>query len=193
MDTDQIPSWLCPVTLEAPAPLELPNDPRFPMTKEKRELRRLELEGMFYRALPVISSGGSIMEFLRRQKPPAQFDEFHQFVRKDPDRLKQYGEAEEIGAEYLVAEMIPIADGDPAFSSYEEDVNIRRLRIDARKWKVEKWFRKKYGDKTTIDVTSNTTITLQTLVDQRREKMLNMLKQEQLSQNILDGESVHVD
>lgn len=187
-----MPDWLCPSVEQSsqqstPYPLDL--------AREKKELRTLELEGMFYRALPVISGGGSIRAFLRSQNPPTEFDEFYRYVRKDPNRLKEYEEAEEIGAEYLVSEIIPIADGDPEYSSYDEDVNIRKLRIDARKWKVEKWFRKKYGDKTTVDITSNSTITLQTLVDQRREKMLNMLRQEQLSQDAttVEGESIRVD
>lgn len=190
MDTAlQIPDWLCPSVEET---VEPPDNPRYPRTKERRELRNLELEGMFYRALPVISGGGSITAFLGLQTPSVEFDEFYRYVRKDPVKLKEYEEAEEIGAEYLVSEMIPIADGDPAYSTYEnEDVNVRKLRIDARKWKVEKWFRKKYGDKTTVDITSNSTITLQTIVDQRREKILNTLRQEQLSP--IEGESSIVD
>jgi hypothetical protein len=185
--TLQIPDWL-QASDEADTP-----DPRYPRTAAHRQLRKLELEGMFYRAIPIVSGGGSITAFLRRQTPPTEFDEFYRYVRKDPAKLKEYEEAEEIGAEYLVAEMIPIADGDPDYSTYEnEDVNVRKLRIDARKWKVEKWFRKKYGDKTTLDINSTSTITLQTLVDQRREKMLNTIRQEQLSQSI-DGESVRVD
>lgn len=187
MDTTlQIPDWLQSETT-------VEYDPAFPRTREHKQLRQLELEGMFYRALPLISGGGSITAFLRLQNPPTEFDEFYRFVRRDPKRLKEYEEAEEIGAEYLVSEMIPIADGDPAYSTYEnEDVNVRKLRIDARKWKVEKWFRKKYGDKTTVDITSTSTITLQTLVDQRREKMLNTIRQEQLSPAV-EGESTRVD
>lgn len=75
---------------------------------------------------------------------------------------EQYAHARDIQAEYLLDEMIDIADD--SINDYEivdgqervnhEHLNRSKLRIDARKWVIEKQAPKKYGSKQQIDHTT---------------------------------------
>ena len=67
------------------------------------------------------------------------------WLNKSPEFQEQYVRAREIQAEYLVDEIIEIAD-----KAGEEKVNSARLRIDARKWAASKMAPKKYADRQII-------------------------------------------
>ena len=154
----------------------------------------MELEGVFVRALPIITEGGSMHSFLERQNPatrtPISFDEFYRFVRRDPGRLAEYEEAEQIGAEFLVAQIIPIADAHPDYCHPEEDSYSRKLRIDARKWKVEKWYRQKYGDVKRVEMTT-TNITPENVANLSTDELKQyLIRQSSRLGNTIEGELV---
>lgn len=79
----------------------------------------------------------------------------------DEEFLNNYTQATQDRADYLVEEIISIAD-DQENDVYEDDegneqtnhnvINRSRLRVDARKWVAGKMKPKKYGDK--LDLTS---------------------------------------
>jgi hypothetical protein len=83
------------------------------------------------------------------------------WLRQHEAFAAQYARAREIQAEYLVDEIIEIADDgtndymavrdrEGAIIGWRENgefVNRSKLRIDARKWQAAKMLPKKYGDK----------------------------------------------
>jgi hypothetical protein len=67
---------------------------------------------------------------------------------------EQYARARDCQADFYADEIIDIADelGEGVDSNA---INIARLRIDSRKWKVARMSPRKYGDKQQIDHTSS--------------------------------------
>jgi ribosomal protein S11 len=90
------------------------------------------------------------------------------WLNREPAFVEQYVRARELQAEYLVDEIIEIADDatndymqkldrDGKQIGWRENgefLNRSRLRIDARKWAAGKMAPKKYGEKVEIDQTS---------------------------------------
>ena len=75
----------------------------------------------------------------------------------EPDKIafsEQYSRARDCQADFYADEIIDIADelGEGVDSNA---INIARLRIDSRKWKVARMSPRKYGDKQQIDHTSS--------------------------------------
>jgi len=70
------------------------------------------------------------------------------WFREYPEFLEQYEKAKEESSDFLVEEMLDIADQ----SDLKESAQRSRLRVDTRKWAASKLKPKKYGDK--LDVTS---------------------------------------
>jgi hypothetical protein len=75
----------------------------------------------------------------------------------EPDKIvfsEQYARARDCQADFYADEIIDIADelGEGVDSNA---INIAKLRIDSRKWKVARMSPRKYGDKQQIDHTSS--------------------------------------
>jgi len=72
----------------------------------------------------------------------------------------KYAQAREAQADYLLEELLDIAD-DKSGDTYEdakgnikvdhENINRSRLRVDTRKWVIAKLAPKKYGDRVALD------------------------------------------
>jgi len=87
------------------------------------------------------------------------------WLSKHPTFLAQYTRAKEEQADYLIEEMLDIADdgsndfmtvvkGDITYTQENKELTNRsRLRVDTRKWIASKLKPKKYGDK--LDLTTN--------------------------------------
>lgn len=86
------------------------------------------------------------------------------WLRENEEFSIQYARAKELQADYLVEEMVEIADdgsndymkivkGDMEYNVEDREVTSRsKLRVDTRKWIAAKLAPKKYSDK--MDVTS---------------------------------------
>lgn len=86
------------------------------------------------------------------------------WLRDKPEFATQYARAKEEQADYLIEEMMDIADdgsndymtitkGQSSYNIEDKEVTNRsKLRVDTRKWIASKLKPKKYGDK--VDVTS---------------------------------------
>jgi len=90
-----------------------------------------------------LSEGKSLRSICKAKKLPSCSTIFL-WLSKYPEFSEQYARAREAQADYLVDEIIGIAD-EPVLSS--EQVARNRLRVDARKWMAAKLRPKKYGDK----------------------------------------------
>lgn len=79
------------------------------------------------------------------------------------DFMEQYAHARQVQAEYLLDEMIDIADDsskdyvivDGQERLDQEHIQRAKLRIDTRKWNIEKLAPKRYGNKQQVDHTTN--------------------------------------
>lgn len=79
------------------------------------------------------------------------------------DFMEQYAHARQVQAEYLLDEMIDIADDsskdyvivDGQERLDQEHIQRARLRIDTRKWNIEKLAPKKYGAKQQLEHTGS--------------------------------------
>jgi hypothetical protein len=86
------------------------------------------------------------------------------WIAKHPDFCDRYALAREAQADYLLEELIDIAD-DKENDTYEdakgnirvdhENVNRSRLRVDTRKWVISKLAPKKYGDRVDLATTDH--------------------------------------
>lgn len=78
------------------------------------------------------------------------------------DQLRQhYAHAKQHGADYMVDQILEIADNFQHGEDTPEAVNRARLQIDARKWCAAKLMPKKYGDRVIGEV-GNVTIVVNT-------------------------------
>jgi len=85
------------------------------------------------------------------------------WIAERDDFCEQYARARQVQAEYLLDELIDIADDSS--NDYEivdgqerlnqEHIQRAKLRIDTRKWNIEKLAPKKYGVKQQVDHTTN--------------------------------------
>lgn len=63
-----------------------------------------------------------------------------------PEFAERYARAREAATEDMLEDILEIADNS------ELDAQEKRVRIDARKWAMDKLRPKKYGEKSTVDV-----------------------------------------
>lgn len=88
-------------------------------------------------------------------------------LEEDLELRGRYARAKEMQADFLVQEMLDIADdstNDTEIKNFgdstvevenKEWTNRSRLRVDTRKWIASKLFPKKYGDKIGLDLPAN--------------------------------------
>lgn len=93
------------------------------------------------------------------------------WLRDKPEFLAQYARAKEEQADFLIEEMIDIADdgsndlmtitkGDVTYEQENKEVTNRsKLRVETRKWIASKLKPKKYGDKVQTEHSGSVAIT----------------------------------
>lgn len=102
------------------------------------------------------------------------------------DFMEQYAHARQIQAEYLLDELIDIADDsskdyvivDGQERLDQEHIQRARLRIDTRKWNIEKLAAKKYGAKQQLEHTGSNGGAIET-VNLTPEQVIERMKQKQ--------------
>jgi hypothetical protein len=110
------------------------------------------------RIAELISGGMSVKSICEREDMPCRFT-FYEWIRKYPEFAAIYAIAKNDCADYLVEEILEIADdgtndytvvnaedGGIAYKTNGEVVARSRLRVDTRKWIAGKLKPKKYGD-----------------------------------------------
>lgn len=106
--------------------------------------------------------GESLKSICRRKLYPSHVTVLAWTI-KYPEFLNQYTQARELQQELLYDELFEIADDssndmvdiDGGKKVDHEHINRSRLRIDTRKWVMERMAAKKYGSKKAIDHTSS--------------------------------------
>lgn len=91
-----------------------------------------------------IAEGASISRACEPEDMPCDRT-IYRWLASNDAFCQKYTRAREIRADFRAEEIVAIAD-----CASPEDVQVARLRVDARKWLMGKESAKKYGDKTTL-------------------------------------------
>lgn len=111
--------------------------------------------------------------------------EIMQWLHDDTEFAEKYRIAKQYQADFMVDELIDIADDarndfmasidpkNPGYSANGEHIARTKLRLDTRKWCASKLRPKKYGEHSSIDI--NQEITLATLsIDQLQSRLASL-------------------
>lgn len=106
------------------------------------------------------------------------------YVRKwlfEDEKLKEaYFEAQKIGSEKILDELIDIADGsDKQSAAFQDDVQRSQLRISTRKYLLERWHRERYGERNKAGVQVN--------IDLGKAMMEGLKRVEEMG-HVIDGD-----
>ena len=101
------------------------------------------------RMLEEIASGRSVISMCREEKWTPNADTWYRWMYKIEGLSDRYARAKAHQSEREADIILDIAD-----NATNQDFQVARLRVDARKWIASKLLPTKYGDKTSIDHTS---------------------------------------
>jgi hypothetical protein len=138
-----LPDWLS--AAEPPAPT---------LSKAARALWPAQFESVFPRVMDMIAEGYDLTAAIAELPVEINIGAFRRWVRKDHERNEQMKEAEELRSESWADKAMKHALG-----FYElEDVNRSRLAVDTYKWRIQADNRRKYGQSTQIEITTQISV-----------------------------------
>lgn len=140
-----LPEWLTAYPPSAPL------FPKYPTTKEQREIQELTFTGLFETALDYVIEGKSLRQLIEGDPRKITLGRFMSWVRKDTERMKRYEEAQLIGTEVIADDLRSISDGT---DNNMEDVARSTLRINTRKFLMQSHHKDRYGEKKNDNATS---------------------------------------
>jgi hypothetical protein len=167
MTDPSIPDHL-PDKVEQQIRHELRATPGSGNTQAVIELEKQSFGIAFESALEALAGGTTLTEFCHSYHMPMSPVRFRTWMLQDQRRKNAYYGAKALWAEALEDELIRISDGigpdgqtpNPNQPSLPEDVQRSTLRIQTRKWIMEKSNRKRYGDVKHIEQTTTNTTTI---------------------------------
>ncbi len=137
--TTRIPDWLTCLPEDDPVP-------RYPRTKDEREVERIAFESVFERVIEGLEAGETPSKTIRSDPRSIDIGRFMGWVRRDPVKLKRFEEAKENGMLILEDRLMEIAEGAESM----EDVQRSKFRADTIKWVMQSWARKRYGNDNSV-------------------------------------------
>lgn len=170
-----LPDWMTVHATSDDPPL-----PKFPRTRDERQLEQSIFEAIFETVLDFAIEGKSIKRLINSDPRNVTYGRFMQWLKRDQERFAQYEEAREIGAEAVMEEMKEIADAENSL----EDVQRSQLRVNVRKIELQAWNRKRYGDKQQIE--QSVTIDLTGAIAKAQARLENYK-----SERVIEGEVVN--
>lgn len=143
-----LPSWLSVPDPKPPTP-----------SKEVKALRVVEYEQMFERIIEGIYRGRSLQSIVQDDARIISYEHFLSWIKRDPQRYERFKEAQEMRTEFMVGEILEIADGVNSIDPTSNDtVNRDRIRIETRKFIMTSHNRKRYGESKQIEVNGQISI-----------------------------------
>lgn len=137
------------------------------LTPEQRELELQTFSIAFEFVLESLAEGNTFERFCREyQAPiaPLSIARFRTWIFRDDRRKAAYLVAKAMGAEAVEDELIRISDGlDQLGNPAPSEVSRSKLQIDTRKWLLQVWNRKRYGDIKQVEQTVSTTTTIESV------------------------------
>jgi hypothetical protein len=134
--------------------------PQFPeklsqMTTEMRALEKQSFEIAFEFALEAVSGGITFESFCREYHTPLNAVRFRNWVFTNASRRVAYMQAKMLGAEAIEDDLIRIADGlRPDGTPSLDDPQRTQQMLNIRKWLLQVWNRRRYGDVKQIEQTT---------------------------------------
>jgi len=125
------------------------------------ELEKQTYEIAFETALEAMVGGTTLTDFCHKYHQPISPVRFRTWMLRDERRKAAYHMAKALWAEELEDELIRISDGVGPDGQPTMDTEGRSaLRINTRKWVMEKMNRKRYGDVKHVEQTSTSSMTI---------------------------------
>ena len=106
-------------------------------------------EKLVEKMLEEIASGRSVISLCRDEDWTPNAETWYRWLYKKEGLSNRYTRAKAIQSEQEADIILDIAD-----NATNQDYQVARLRVDARKWVASKLLPNKYGDKTQIDHSS---------------------------------------
>ena len=106
-------------------------------------------EKLVERMLEEIASGRSVISLCREEDWTPNADTWYRWLYKHEGLSDRYARAKSFQSEREADIILDIAD-----TASNQDYQVARLRVDARKWVASKLLPNKYGDKIQIDHSS---------------------------------------
>jgi len=107
-------------------------------------------EKLVDKMLEEIASGRSVIGLCREEEWTPNADTWYRWLYKVEGLSDRYARAKSFQSEREADIILDIAD-----NATNQDYQVARLRVDARKWIASKLLPNKYGDKQNIDHTSS--------------------------------------
>ena len=144
------------------------------------DLEKQSFEIAFETALERLADGMTLSTFCAEYPSPLEplsAVRFRTWIFKDAHHRSAYMTAKAIGAETVEDDLIRIADGlRPDGSASLDDVPRSQLRVQTRKWLLQVWNRRRYGDVKQIEQTTTTTVDISSLsTEELRSRLLKSL------------------
>lgn len=160
--------------MDSPAVRPLPTHTQ---SSEMLELEKQTFAIAFESALEQIASGTTLAIFCATYHSPLPAGRFRAWMFRDSKRKQAYLAAKALGAEAIEDELLRISDGLRADGSpMPDDVNRNTLQINTRKWLLQVWNRRRYGDVKHIEQTTTTKVDVSSLgTEELRAKVLHSL------------------
>lgn len=192
---DAIPDWLQPA--ERPqsdtpmqASIALTQLPAHPRTREERQLVESTYEKIFITSLDKVAAGASLRFLAQTDHRNIAVGRFIKWVKSDPNRNRQFEEAQAVAAEILMMESVEIADGLVEDGKMPTEVDRDKLRLDTRAKLASFWNPKKYGDVKRVEMSTQvvTDENMRTLTTEELKQ--HLMRSMGASVNTIDGELV---
>jgi hypothetical protein len=152
------------------------------MTPEQRALEYQSFEIAFESLLDEVSNGTSLTLFAQNYHTALSPGRFRTWIWQKENRRNAYLMAKTVGAEHVEDEMLRIADGiDANGNASPNDTNRATLQVNTRKWLLQVWNRKRYGDTKHIEQVTTQRIDASSLSsDDLRQRLMRSLQLDQL-------------
>lgn len=108
----------------------------------------------------------------------------HRWIEADEDLQHKYARAREDQAERNAEQIVALADEVNRPGVTMEEIQVAKLRIDARKWIASKLLAKKYGDRGT-EVNVNSTVNNNFVLSEQIRQRIVARREELLNQRLL--------
>ena len=104
----------------------------------------------------LISEGMSLRDVCKMEGQPVRSTVMLWIAENHDDCRALYNAAKDERIHVLAEETISIADGTDGAKGEDRDAQVRRIRVDARKWYASRMLPKVYGERLAMDVRSIT-------------------------------------
>ena len=145
----------------------------------RTQLEHAEFETLFDRAIEHIADAKPLTTLLENDPRKPHLGRFVAWVMRDEKRKAMYREAQQISAEVMSHEIVPIADADNS----AEDVARSAIRISARHKQMAVNDRERFGDVKKVDQTI--TIDLGGAMERAQER-LEMLRPVEVQTRVIE-------